>query len=104
MRVLMAAWRAPRNHAVTVLLCAPLVGCLPQSGCDLGAERIERAVCILLSQPRHLSVTSWQADTGYKSTSLLQPHGPGSGSAEAQLLLKQLAGIGAQNPPAHPVS
>ena len=30
----------------------------------------------------------------------LWPHEPGSGSAEAQLFLKQLAGIVAQNPPA----
>ena len=40
------------------------------------------------------------SDTGGKPTSLSQPHEPGSGSAEAQLLLKQLAGIVAQNPPA----
>ncbi len=38
------------------------------------------------------------SDTGDKLTSLLQPHEPNSRSAEAQLLLKQLAGIVAQNP------
>lgn len=38
------------------------------------------------------------SDTGDKLTSLLQPHEPGSGTAEAQLLLQQLAGIIAQNP------
>src|ERR1022692_2396214 len=43
-------------------------------------------------------LTSRPSGTGDKTTSLLQPHEPGSGSAEAQLLLKQLAGIVAQNP------
>ena len=40
------------------------------------------------------------SNTGDKPTSLLQPHELRSGSAEAQLLLKQLAGIVAQNPQA----
>jgi len=62
------------------------------------AER-ERAGRILLSQPPRLSMTSPPSDTGGKPTLLLQPHKPGSGSAEAQLLLNHLASIVAQNPP-----
>jgi hypothetical protein len=44
------------------------------------------------------SITSRPSDTGDKTTSLLQPHEPSSRSAEAQLLLKQFAGIVAQTP------
>lgn len=47
----------------------------------------------------HLSIPTRPSDTGGKPTSLLHPHEPGSGLA-AQLLLKQLADIVAQNPPA----
>ena len=85
-------------------LCRPfgktLVGRLPQSGWDLGAELEKRAGVILPSQPRHLSITSRRSDSGGKPTSLLQPRPPGSGSAEAQLLLNHFAGILAQNSPA----
>jgi hypothetical protein len=54
-----------------------------------------RAGGILLSQPRHRSITSRAT-----STSLSPPEQPGSGPAEAQLLLKQLAGIVAESFPA----
>src|ERR1035438_9829685 len=53
-------------------------------------ERTERAGRTLLAQPRHIYITSRSSDTGGKPTSLLQSHKPCSGSAEAQLLMKQL--------------
>ena len=45
----------------------------------------------------------WSSDTGAKPTSLSQPDKPGSRSAVAHLLLKQVAGIVAESSPAYHV-
>ena len=63
---------------------------------EINAKREQEVSCSL--NHGHLSIICRPSATGDKTTSLLQPHEPGSGSAEAQLLLELRVGIVAQNP------
>ena len=91
--------RGERRRAYGVRSC-PRMATLPVA-ISARREKIEREQeILLLSVSVHVlrllgPIRHWHCDPRTRS---LRPHETGSGSAGAQLLLKELAGIVAQNP------